>query len=286
VIAAGKKVDEWLGKAVIVPAVIPCGRCTYCLEGHGGICPDQIMPGNDVPGGFASHVVVPALGLCPVPETALTGRPPRFLAELSTVADAISTPYQAILRSELKHGDLAIVVGVGGVGGFAVQIASALGATVVGIDIDAARLERLKEFGLSFALNSKGQDSREMRRAILDFVNGRRGPTARWKIFECSGVARGQGMAFGLLVPGAHLSIIGFTRDPVSIRLSNLMAFDARCQGNWGCLPEHYPKVLDLVLKGLVRISPFVEHHAMSSVNDVLQAAQAHALKSRPVLTP
>ncbi len=40
----------------------------------------------------------------------------------------------------------------------------------------------------------------------------------------------------------------------VELRLSNLMAFDAMAQGNWGCLPEHYPAVVDLVLSGRIAL--------------------------------
>jgi 6-hydroxycyclohex-1-ene-1-carbonyl-CoA dehydrogenase len=55
------------------------------------------------------------------------------------------------------------------------------------------------------------------------------------------GTAAGQTTAFGLLVHGATLSVVGFTMDKVELRLSNLMAFDARALGNWGCPPELYP---------------------------------------------
>ena len=41
-----------------------------------------------------------------------------------------------------------------------------------------------------------------------------------------------------------YLSIVGFTPRKVEVRLSNLMAFEATAQGNWGCLPEHYPGAL------------------------------------------
>lgn len=286
VVETGPAAAAWLGRAVIVPAVIPCGTCSLCRDGAGGICPTQIMPGNDDHGGFASHVVVPARGLCPIPEEALANRPPGYLASLSVIADAVSTPFQAVHRSGLGAGDFAVVVGLGGVGGFAVQIAAARGAVVAGIDVDPQKIEGLHGHGLGLGVEARGKDAREIRRTILDFVIERRLPTTRWRIFECSGTARGQETAFGLLGPGAHLSIVGFTRDPVNVRLSNLMAFDARCQGNWGCLPEHYPAALDLVLSGIVQIGPFVETHPLSSVNDVLKAAATHQIKSRAILVP
>ena len=65
-----------------------------------------------------------------------TDRAGHDLAALSVVADAVTTPYQAIVRSGLEAGDLAVVVGVGGVGAHCVQIAAALGARVVALDID------------------------------------------------------------------------------------------------------------------------------------------------------
>ncbi len=68
--SAGEGAEHLVGKAVVVPAVLPCGECDACKAGHGSICPGQIMPGNDDQGGFASHVVVPARGLAVVDDPA------------------------------------------------------------------------------------------------------------------------------------------------------------------------------------------------------------------------
>ena len=62
VVAAGPGAAEWLGRAVIVPAVLPCGECDLCKRGLATICRAQKMPGNDIQGGFASHIVVPGRG--------------------------------------------------------------------------------------------------------------------------------------------------------------------------------------------------------------------------------
>ena len=59
VVAAGAGAEGWMGKAVIVPAVLPCGECDLCKRGLAPICRKQKMPGNDIQGGFASHIVVP-----------------------------------------------------------------------------------------------------------------------------------------------------------------------------------------------------------------------------------
>ena len=283
VVGAGAGAEDLEGVEVIVPAVMPCGECEVCLAGRGAICPKQIFPGNDLDGGFASHVIVPAKGLCKVPD--LTGKEVG-LADLSVIADAVTTPYQSILRSGLVAGDLAIFVGIGGVGGFGVQIAAAMGATVVAIDVDDAKLASISDYGATLALNAKEYDGRALKKTIRSFAKENGLPATQWKIFETSGTPAGQNTAFGLVNHGAYLGVVGFTPAKVELRLSNLMAFDAVAQGNWGCLPEHYPAVVDMVLDGKVKLTPFVEHHGMDEINDVLPAIQAHEIGRRVVLVP
>ena len=63
--------DHLKGANVIIPAVLPCGNCEICNKGRSNMCQNQLMPGNDFHGGFASHIVVPHKYLCPVPESIL-----------------------------------------------------------------------------------------------------------------------------------------------------------------------------------------------------------------------
>ncbi|HEV2551282.1 MAG TPA: 6-hydroxycyclohex-1-ene-1-carbonyl-CoA dehydrogenase [Stellaceae bacterium] len=285
VVAAGAGAEGWLGKSVIVPAVLPCGECELCRRGRGTICRRQKMPGNDIQGGFASHIVVPARGLCAVDATRLEAAG-LDLADVSVVADALTTPYQAVKRAGVWPGSLAIVIGAGGVGGYAVQIAKAFGATVVAIDVDPEKLAAVARCGASFTLNAREMDGRALKNAIQAFAKERRLPETEWFIFECSGTAAGQLSAYGLLVHGATLSVVGFTLEKVELRLSNLMAFDARAIGNWGCPPELYPAALDLVLEGKVQIKPFVERRPLDEINAVFGAVHRHELKRRVVLVP
>ncbi|NIR31321.1 MAG: 6-hydroxycyclohex-1-ene-1-carbonyl-CoA dehydrogenase [Gammaproteobacteria bacterium] len=286
VVAAGAAAREWEGRAVIVPAVLPCGECELCRSGRPTICRHQQMPGNDADGGFATHVRVPARGLCPVDEGSLA-EVDLSLADVSVVADAVTTPYQAVKRAGVAPGSLAIVVGAGGIGGYAVQIARAFGATVAAIDIDQTRLDAIAEHGAALTLNAADAgDPRELRAAVRDFAKAQALPAVGWSVLECSGTPAGQTTAWGLLTHGATLSVIGFTRDKVELRLSNLMAFDARAIGNWGCPPELYPGALDLVLEGKVQVAPFVEHHPLSEINTVFEAVHAGRCRRRPVLIP
>ena len=285
VVATGAGAEGWDGKAAIVCAVIPCGECDVCRRGKGTICRAQKMPGNDIHGGFASHVVVPARGLCAVDEARLAGRG-MDLADLSVVADAVTTPYQAVVQAGVRPGSLAVVIGVGGIGGYAVQVANAMGATVIAVDVDDAKLGTIAEHGAHMTFNAREIDGRELKKAIGAVARDERLGATEWFIFECSGTAAGQRTAYGLLVHGATLSVVGFTMDTVEVRLSNLMAFHARALGNWGCAPELYSDALDLVLDGKIQVLPFVEHHPLDDINDVFAAVHARRLERRAILIP
>ncbi len=283
VVAAGDNAATWIGRSVIVPAVIPCGICPACRAQRPTICRNQFMPGNDGDGGFATHVRVPARGLCPVPEPL----PPGICLELlSVIADAVTTPWEAIRRSGLGPNDVAVFVGVGGVGGFGVQIAAALGAAVVAIDIDSAKLDLAAHHGAGLTLNSSAMNEKDLKSAVRSFAKQSGRTAIGLKIFETSGTPAGQQAAFSLLDFGGYLGVVGFTPRKVELRLSNLMALDATARGNWGCPPDQYPAALDMILQGKVAVSPYVEVHALDEAPAVFDAVARHAISGRVILKP
>jgi 6-hydroxycyclohex-1-ene-1-carbonyl-CoA dehydrogenase len=275
--------EPLIGKAVIVPAVLPCGECDLCRGGRGNICQSQKMPGNDFHGGFATHVVVPSRFLVPVPEAALAGH---SLAELAVIADAVSTPYQVLVKSALRPGDLAIVVGVGGIGIYTAQLAKILGARVIAIDIAQDKLDQLQAIGIEATINSKGLDVKEIKNQVKAWSKKLDAPAHGWKIYETSGTRPGQDLAFALLGIAGTLSVVGFTLDKLELRLSNLMAFDATVIGTWGCKPELYSDVLGMVADGRLSLKPFTQTRPLTEINAVFQETLEHKLLKRTVLVP
>jgi len=271
------------GKNVIIPAVLPCGDCELCNKGRSNMCQNQLMPGNDFHGGFATHIVVPHKYLCLVPDSLLEKYE---LAELSVIADAISTPYQVMKKSELAAGDLAIVIGVGGVGVYGALIAKIMGAKVLAIDINDEKLANAKKHGVDETLNSKGLSHRDIKGKVREIAKELGVSKFGWKIFEISGTTPGQELAFSLLTYTSTLSIVGFTMDKLNVRLSNLMAFDAKLIGTWGCKPELYPEVVDLLATGKLEIKDFVETFPLSQINEVFKNTLAHKYDKRSVLVP
>ena len=288
VAAVGAGAEAWQAKAVLVPAVMPCGECDVCNRGKGNICATQKMPGNDIQGGFASHIVVPAANLCDVPLNEAgqpRGEAQVELAALAVIADAVTTPYQAIVETGLAAEDTAIFIGVGGVGGFGAQVAKAFGAAVVAIDVDDAKLSALSPY-VDATFNAAAMSFKDLRKAVSAFVKASGHRRTEWKIFETSGTAAGQKTAFGLMTYGATLSVVGFTMDTVDIRLSNLMAFHASARGTWGCLPQYYPKALELVLSGKVDLGPFTKRFPLDQINEVFAQVHERKILQRPILVP
>lgn len=270
------------GMPVVVPAVLPCGECDFCRSGRDNICSAQKMPGNDLDGGFASHVTVPAKFLVRVPRIP----PGHELRHLAVVADAVTTPYQALIRARVSEGDPVVVVGAGGIGIYGVQIASVLGGRVIAVDVDPDRLEQALGHGAEAVVDVTGLSEQDARKRVQAEAKQAGFPRTGWKVFEMSGTAPGQRLAFSLLTFAGVLGVVGFTMDKIDVRLSNLMAFDADAFGSWGCSPRHYPVVLDLIAEGRIQVKPFVTFEPLDQVNAVLEKAHGGEYKTRPVLVP
>jgi 6-hydroxycyclohex-1-ene-1-carbonyl-CoA dehydrogenase len=284
-IVAGE--EKWIGKEVIVPAVMPCRQCFLCKTGRGNRCLVQKMPGNslEIYGGFSSHIPVPVVDLC---EVRNRGSVP--LEKLAVVADAATTPYQAAKRANLQPGDNVIIIGVtGGVGVYMCQMAKALGAkTVIGIARNPQKLQRALKYGCNFVISSQDKAIKDLRNEFREICkkNGLEAGFG-WKIFEVSGTKAGQDIALEMLSFTGKLIVIGFGMAKNEYSISRLMAFDAEIIGTWGCLPEYYPIVLDMVLSKKIDIDPFVEVRPMSQIAAVFEEVhKAGSPEKRIVLTP
>ena len=278
--------SSWVGKEVIVPAVMPCNNCAICASGRGNRCLAQKMPGNSmgIYGGFSSHIVVPAHDLCAVGDR--KGIP---LSHMAVIADAVTSPYQAAIRGEIKPGDLTIIIGAtGGVGIYATQIARAMGAKeVIGIARNQAKLEKSLLYGATKVISSAGKDVKAVRDEFRAYCKEKGLPgNYGWKVFEWTGTGEGQAIALELLSFVGTLVIAGYGMQKAEYMFSRLMAFDADIKGTWGCLPKYYPEVLRMVLEGKIQIEPFVETRPMSQIQQAFAEVHKGGTEKRVVLTP
>ncbi len=276
----------WIGKEVIIPAVMPCRQCILCKTGRGNRCLAQKMPGNSIGvyGGFASHIVVPTIDLCLVAD-----KKGYALEQLAVVADAVTTPYQACKRADLQPGDNVIIIGAtGGVGVYMSQTAKALGAkTVIGIARNPEKLKRALDYGCDHVISTLDKTNKDLVGEWRSYCKANGLANTGWKIFEVTGSKAGQELALDLLSFVGKLILVGFGMAKSEYMFSKLMAFDAEVIGTWGCLPEYYPIVLDMVLSKKIKIDPFVEVRPMSTIAATFEEIhKAGSPAKRVVLTP
>lgn len=139
IVEVGPDTDWQVGDRVVVYHYWPCNHCAYCQRGLENLCINLVgWVGFTHPGGFEEYLVAPGEKLLKVPD----GIP----AEMATSATCASgTAYRAVVtQGQVKAGETVVVLGVGGVGLQAVQVAQASGAHTIAVDIDPRKLEAVQ----------------------------------------------------------------------------------------------------------------------------------------------
>ena len=167
VVEIGKAVDRrqgQLGQRVMVHHYKGCGVCSHCEDGWGQLCQEGIVVyGATGHGAHAQYMKVPASTLVPLPES-LTH------SEGAAISCGTGTAYAALRRLMISAGDRIAIFGQGPVGLSATQLAVAMGAQVVAIDISAERLSRASEFGAQTVLDPTQMNIVEQIRELTDGV--------------------------------------------------------------------------------------------------------------------
>ena len=155
VAAVGNAVGERtarVGARVMVHHYSGCGTCPHCLTGWSQMCVSgSTVYGVTGHGAHAPYMKVPAHTLVHLPDELdfPTG---------AAISCGTGTAYRALRRMNLAGGDTIAVVGQGPVGLSATQLAAAMGARVIALDVSAERLARAKEFGADALINPSTDD--------------------------------------------------------------------------------------------------------------------------------
>jgi propanol-preferring alcohol dehydrogenase len=142
------KIGQRVGVSVIWKA---CGRCEYCLSGDENLCPERVVTGEHVNGGYAEYLKAPHDFVYPVPDNMGD-------VDAATLFCPGVTAYRAVERADVGPGDSVMVIGIGGVGHFSVQFAKLKGAKVTAVDVSEAQLELARELGADWAVLSSEAD--------------------------------------------------------------------------------------------------------------------------------
>jgi alcohol dehydrogenase, propanol-preferring len=261
------------GVAVALTSPSSCGRCPTCLAGRESACPNgDAGRGYGRDGGLARYVVAPVREVLPIGDL-----DPRTAGPLT---DAGATCHHAVrrARSELGEGSTVVVMGIGGLGWFAVQILKATTpARIVAVDIDPARRAIAAELGAAEVLD--GSDERELRGALADLTGG--GVDAVIDIVGSdSTIATGLGAlrragAFVLVGSGGG----GFRRP-----WFGGLPREATITAVQGSSIDDARQVIALAADGRVRVE--VDEYPLDRVADAYAALDAGTLRGRALVVP
>jgi propanol-preferring alcohol dehydrogenase len=160
---------------VLVYPWIGEGLCPACRIGEENLCDKPRSLGVYMNGGYAEYVLIPSY---------------KYLVKIgdgmdidasATLSCSALTAYGAVKNANLKPDDNAVIVGAGGLGLMAIQLAKAVtGARIIAMDLDDKKLEFAKKEGADTTVNSKNQDpikaimeltDKMGADAVIDFVN-------------------------------------------------------------------------------------------------------------------
>jgi threonine dehydrogenase-like Zn-dependent dehydrogenase len=141
-----------VGDRVMVHHYTGCGTCPHCQTGWSQMCvAGSTVYGATGHGAHAPQMKVPAHTLVPLPEEL-------SFATGAAISCGTGTAFGALRRMNLSGRDTVAVVGQGPVGLSATQLAAAMGARVIALDVSAERLARAKAFGADVLIDPKSND--------------------------------------------------------------------------------------------------------------------------------
>jgi D-arabinose 1-dehydrogenase-like Zn-dependent alcohol dehydrogenase len=255
-------VGEWPeGTPVLVTAGWHCGQCRQCAEGRVNLCERSVVIGIDVDGGLADRVTVRADMLIKRPQ----GVSPDAAA---TAVDAGATAWHAVTRrAAVGPGDAVVVVGVGGLGGYAVQIARNAGASpVIAADVDADRLAEARRFGADEAILV--EEGKSLGREVKLLTDG-----GVDKALEFVGRASTVDAAIKCLRPGGMAVAVGVGTEPLITLPPVLWSnHEYTLTGSYGSLPGDTEGVLAGLADGSLQ-PPAIEEVALGDAAAVITAA-------------
>lgn len=202
----GPGVTGWAeGDRVVVAAGRPCQACPNCRRGDLSNCLRIRLMAFAYDGAWAEYTVAQAVGLTRVPDNVP-------LEQAAILADAVSTPFGAVVRTgKVAVGESVGVWGVGGVGTHIVQLARLVGAVpVIAFDINPAVLERALELGADYAFDTRDEGLYEK---VAEVTGGRMLDVA----FDAVGLKVTFEQALSCVTAGGRLVCVGMSAESPTV---------------------------------------------------------------------
>lgn len=196
------------GQRVAAYLYEPCGRCRWCLAGDHALCPTAGRVGRNRDGGLAELIVLRAENVFPLQRAGF--------AAAAVAMDAVTTSWRALrTRGRLLAGETVAIVGAGGVGLHAVQVALHLGARVAAIDPSLAARARAGALGAELTVAPAEAE------AVIEWSGG--GVDVA---LEASGRPEALDPILACVLPGARIVCCGYGAEGVRAVASQRLVLD------------------------------------------------------------
>jgi alcohol dehydrogenase len=282
VVATGERVDSLSeGDRVAVPFCLGDGVCPQCRTGHGNVCEDGWALGFEraAQGAFAERVHVPRAeyNAIALPEGV-------SFRDVAALGCRYATAFHALAhRADVGGGDWVAVHGCGGLGLAAVEIATALGASVVAVDIREGALDRARTVGATATVDASAREDVPV--AVRETSDGgvHVSVDALGRAETCHNSVR------SLRTRGTHVQV-GLTTDEergeVAMPTDYIARWDLSVLGSRGMPPSRYDELLRLIAAGPLDPGQLVSRTvALEDVSDRLAAMTDYETSGVEVVT-
>ena len=241
----GEGGEGWsAGDRVAVNCIVSCGTCPNCLSGNDQICLQRRLLGIHLNGGLAEYVVVPVRNLARLPDQVP-------FDQGAVLTDAVATPYHALTRrGKLSPGESVAVLGCGGLGLHAVQLAKLLGAgLVIALDVSEVALERARERGADVVCRPDREDPLE----VIKQATGGRGVDLS---LECIGLQKTIALAVQVLRTGGRAVIVGLGSENIlTLPPTEFVRREISLLGSYAFTTREIEELVELVTAGRLDLS-------------------------------
>lgn len=275
----GHEIAGWIeggaddGAGVAVSPMSWCGQCWSCLRGATNYCTGAgTGRGFGIDGGMAGYVAVDRRHVLPIGDLE-----PRSAAPLT---DAAATAYHAVrlVRPRLVPGATAVVIGAGGLGGYAVQLlALTAGLRVVVIETNPIRRAFAEELGAEVVLPGEDVD------ADIDAVRTLTGGVGADAVLDFVGFEPAVRTAMGCVRSPGSMALVGGGGGSVPFGHTTLPR-GVDITSPTGASISDLHEVVALARSGRLRIE--TEAFPLTDVTSAFDALRAGDLRSRAVVLP
>jgi 2-desacetyl-2-hydroxyethyl bacteriochlorophyllide A dehydrogenase len=223
--------SEWQpGTAVTLSPGTNCGRCASCLRNRPNACQFNQVLGVQRDGALTQFLAVPAAKLY---------RANLSLKELCLV-EPLTVGFHAVARGRVTAGDVVAVFGCGGVGLGAVAGAAFRSATVIGVDLDDAKLETASKAGAAHVIHTRRSD---LHAQLAELTSGR-GPDV---VIEAIGLPQTYRAAVEEVAYAGRVVYIGWAKEEVAYETRPFVHKELDILGSRNALPEDFREVIRML---------------------------------------